>query len=353
MLLRPSIILHVVLGPGVALSYCEVGRRGEAGAAKFASGRLLRSPPVVPVILASMLALSGCGGASIGERFVSLLDYIPGVELAGLPAEPKETRPDYEPNGPVAGGGARETAVAAAAPPETMDTGISEAGEAPSDLLAGQTSQDSFVLGRVRRLEAGLAQVEQDLATLRPSIEHLVSIEADLEELVAQLFRLVAPPPPGASQQAASQRAALPPPVGVPAQTEPMPLIAGDSPPAPPAAPAQMAAAAPAAASTAVAPPPMAASPTSANSAFALHLASYRRIESARTGWTELRAAAPAALSGLQGGTSSFTKPGEGDYIRLKAGPITSRSEAQARCRDIEALGLYCAVLPYAGTAPL
>ncbi|MDA1132936.1 MAG: SPOR domain-containing protein, partial [Proteobacteria bacterium] len=95
-------------------------------------------------------------------------------------------------------------------------------------------------------------------------------------------------------------------------------------------------------------PPPAAATAD----AFSLHLASYRRQQDAVDGWAALRAQAPGALSGMQPGTSRFTRGADGEFIRLKAGPIASRSEADALCAQLRAAGLYCDVQPYAGTVP-
>ena len=86
--------------------------------------------------------------------------------------------------------------------------------------------------------------------------------------------------------------------------------------------------------------------------AFGLHLASYRRLQNAIERWKELRAAALSILSGLQPGTAVFTKGAEDEFIRLKAGPIATRAEANALCSELRAHGLYCDVLPYAGTVP-
>ena len=86
--------------------------------------------------------------------------------------------------------------------------------------------------------------------------------------------------------------------------------------------------------------------------AFSLHLASYRRQQDAVDGWAALRAQAPGVLSGLMPGTSRFTRGADGEFIRLKAGPIPTRSEANALCAQLRAGGLYCEVQPYAGTVP-
>ena len=85
---------------------------------------------------------------------------------------------------------------------------------------------------------------------------------------------------------------------------------------------------------------------------FALHLASYRLRENAIIGWNELVAAVPGQLSDLRPGTGTFNSD-DGQFVRLKAGPLSSEAEAEARCQAIQAAGRYCAVMTYQGTSPL
>ena len=211
---------------------------------------------------------------------------------------------------------------------------------APQDLLAHEAMADNSLTGRIRRVEAAVAQIQHEFDALRPAILRLVAIEADLDELIAQLFRLVAPPPP-------SERAAAP-------------AMSPAMPPAAPPAANRAAAGAPVmllpgagGAPQAVAAPPPPAQPAAATAdAFSLHLASYRRQQDAVDGWAALRAQAPGVLSGLMPGTSRFTRGADGEFIRLKAGPIPTRSEANALCAQLRAGGLYCEVQPYAGTVP-
>jgi hypothetical protein len=230
------------------------------------------------------------------------------------------------------------------------------------------------VSGRVARLEAGVVQLQREFDELKPSIQHLVEVEDDLDELVAQLFTIVAPPAPGAAP-------ANPPAMAPPAPATPAPAAAPAN--APPPSPPPMAGAAPLSllpsqalrpasgapvpatavptpvqpAAVPAAPPAAIAAPpapqaTPAN-AFALHLASFRTREKLTEGWADVAAKVPGALQGLRGGAAQFDKPGDGRYYRLNAGPVASRADAETRCRAIQNAGLYCAVLPYAGTTPL
>lgn len=217
------------------------------------------------------------------------------------------------------------------------------------------------ITGRVSRLEAGVAQLQREFDELKPSIQRLVAIEDDLDELVAQLFTVVAPPPPGASAPTAATAppapaATAPPP---PPQAGAAPLSLLPSQATRPAAPVTPPTAQTAQQTAQAAPPPPApaiapaATPAAAANAFALHLASFRTRDKVAEGWADVAAKVPAALQGLRGGAAPFDKPGDGRYFRLNAGPVASRADAEARCRAIQNAGLYCAVLPYSGTAPL
>ncbi len=215
-----------------------------------------------------------------------------------------------------------------------------------------EAADDNTVAGRMRRVEAGLAQLQQQFDVLKPSIERLVAIEDDLDELVAQLFTVItregAVPAPVAGAARPATTPATPPVAG----GAPLSLLPGQTarPPTPATAPAATAAA------PGATPPPTAAgvtAPVAQTGAFALHLASYRRVETAAEGWAALAREMPQPLSGLRPGTSVFDKEREGRYFRLMAGPVASRGDAEARCRAIQQAGEYCAVMSYAGTTAL
>ena len=181
--------------------------------------------------------------------------------------------------------------------------------------------------------------------TLRPSIERLVAIEADLDELVTQLFRVIASPPTPAANAATTPAVpVLAPATPTAAGAAPIALLPGQV-ARPPTAAAPTPGQAPA--------PTTTAATAAAPGAFALHLASYRRIDTAADGWTELLGKTPRALEGLRPGTTQFDGGANGRFYRLNAGPVATRADAEARCRLVQAAGLYCAVIAYAGTAPL
>ena len=93
-------------------------------------------------------------------------------------------------------------------------------------LLMGEAALDNSLLGRMQRVELALLRLEADFQAIRPSIERLVAVEADLDELVDQLFMLVAQ-----GQGAVAPPAPVAPaaPAGVPVQQQaagaPVPLV--------------------------------------------------------------------------------------------------------------------------------
>jgi hypothetical protein len=327
-----------------------------------------------------MFVLAGCGGSVWNDGFQRAISIIPGIDVAeglpaeapvarwwkalagidvaeGLPAEDEALRPGYQPAGPADIVVAEQSPIAepaeepaaapvmadAAAPAPVMAAMDAPVGEA---LLMGEAALDNSLLGRMQRVELGLLRLEADFQAMRPAIERLVAVEADLDELVDQLFLLVAQGP-GVLAPAAPA-----PPVQQQAAGAPTPLVPvgdGGPPPLTPG-PAPGIAAAPAVAAAApVAPAP----PAAMTGQFALHLASYRLHDNAIIGWNELMAAVPGQLSDLRPGTRIFNKGADGQFVRLKAGPLASEADAEARCRAIQAAGRYCAVMAYEGTTPL
>jgi hypothetical protein len=81
---------------------------------------------------------------------------------------------------------------------------------------------------------------------------------------------------------------------------------------------------------------------------YAVHLASYRSEATARRGW-DLLSPQPA-LAGLDPRVERVDLGAEkGAFLRLKAGPLPNRAEAERRCAALMAEGLYCAVETHSG----
>ncbi len=97
---------------------------------------------------------------------------------------------------------------------------------------------------------------------------------------------------------------------------------------------------------------PEAALPTSSSVLLSVHLASYRSAATAQAGWEQLFAAAPAVLNGLEPRLERVDLgPDKGEFLRLKAGPVGSRAEANAVCDTLRAQGRYCALDAFNGEA--
>lgn len=80
----------------------------------------------------------------------------------------------------------------------------------------------------------------------------------------------------------------------------------------------------------------------------AVHLASYRREETARRGWVELKAGYPV-LADLDARLELAHIPGQGDFLRLKAGPFDSGAAALEVCGALRPSGQYCRATDFTG----
>jgi len=80
----------------------------------------------------------------------------------------------------------------------------------------------------------------------------------------------------------------------------------------------------------------------------AVHLTSYRRLEHAQIGWQQLQVQLPALVD-LQARIETVQLD-EGEFMRLKAGPLDTRHAAQAFCGQAEAVGLWCQPTHFSGT---
>ncbi len=66
----------------------------------------------------------------------------------------------------------------------------------------------------------------------------------------------------------------------------------------------------------------------------AVHLASYRDVQTLAQGWAELQAAEPS-LAGLEARYVAVDLPGRGRFLRLKAGPFDTLTEARRACAPL------------------
>ena len=97
-------------------------------------------------------------------------------------------------------------------------------------------------------------------------------------------------------------------------------------------------------------PPPPADMVDAPSLQHAVHLASYRGVETARRGWDELVFAHGDVLAQLEPRLSEADIPGQGIYLRLKAGPFDNVVEARAVCEQLASnSGQYCVVVDFSG----
>ncbi len=82
---------------------------------------------------------------------------------------------------------------------------------------------------------------------------------------------------------------------------------------------------------------------------FGVHLASYRAVEEARTGWGNLQREFPDELGLLEPRLEPVSIEGRGDFLRLIGGGFSSQEKAAALCANLRGKGVYCAVTGFEG----
>jgi len=81
----------------------------------------------------------------------------------------------------------------------------------------------------------------------------------------------------------------------------------------------------------------------------AIHIASYRDLETALSGWETLSAMFPDVLEGTRPRVEAVDVPEQGHFLRLKAGPFLSAGDASRSCEAFRAANVWCAVTDYTG----
>jgi len=74
----------------------------------------------------------------------------------------------------------------------------------------------------------------------------------------------------------------------------------------------------------------------------AVHLASYRSVKRAESGWLQIKRAQSKLLGSLDHEVDKVTLGSKGTYYRLKAGPLPSTEDARALCRQLKQRRQYC-----------
>jgi len=82
---------------------------------------------------------------------------------------------------------------------------------------------------------------------------------------------------------------------------------------------------------------------------FGVHLASYRRIEEARTGWRQLQRENPDELGLLEPRVEGVDVENKGHFLRLIGGGFSSKGKAEALCMQLKAKDMFCSVASFEG----
>lgn len=83
---------------------------------------------------------------------------------------------------------------------------------------------------------------------------------------------------------------------------------------------------------------------------YGVHLASYRKVEDARTGWRKLQRENPDELGLLEPRIEEVTIEGRGKFMRLIGGGFSSREKARQLCERLKSRGVYCFVTDFGGS---
>lgn len=85
--------------------------------------------------------------------------------------------------------------------------------------------------------------------------------------------------------------------------------------------------------------------------AHAAQIGSFRTPEDARRAWAELRRDNAAALAGLRPRIETVDLGERGSWVRLKAGPVADRAEAERVCAQAGVTDRWCAKARFTGAA--
>ena len=89
-------------------------------------------------------------------------------------------------------------------------------------------------------------------------------------------------------------------------------------------------------------PEPMAAITPPGSETYLVHLASYRDVSEADTGWGELMSQHGDLMNGLHLAINRVDVPDKGTFFRVQAGELADLSAATALCDQLSARGAYC-----------
>jgi len=82
---------------------------------------------------------------------------------------------------------------------------------------------------------------------------------------------------------------------------------------------------------------------------FGVHLASYKTMDKARSGWRELQRKFPDELGLLEPRVEQISIPERGVFLRLIGGGFSSQDKATSLCERLKTKGRYCAIAGFNG----
>ena len=209
---------------------------------------------------------------------------------------------------------------------------------------------------RLARLEGQLVRLAGQVGILRaefqkdrPQIYRLLGVEEDIRQLLYRVSALTGEPLVSNSSVFKAPKTA--PTMGAiePVDEEPQAVESApaEETPESTAEPAQTAAAVP---TEGAGSEPDAAAPSTPDE-FGVHRASYRRKDSAQSGWNQLRKAHPDVLDDLEFRLEEVELADRGLFYRLKAGPLAGVEEARRICDILTTRQVFCVVTLFNGAS--
>ena len=262
-----------------------------------------------------VVVLSGCGIVSGTYSAVTgtVWDAVSKVFRSGDSAETPEKQGSMQ-DGLVKDEGPKPQYTDAPTAPKTSATVAGAGGAKPAGMSAAPAETMAV---RLESLEADVDSLRTEFEALRPGIGRLISIEADIRDLLVQLALMKRQQTPTDTATTTGNGARTAAQGGARTQQRKATVSSAAKPPA---------------------------------EQISVHPASYRKMDNARRGWEKLSAAHRDVLDGLEYRISVIDLgSGRGTYYRLKAGPFDDIKAARQVCKAMKARKTFCVITDFSG----
>lgn len=278
-----------------------------------------------------ILGLSGCG--MIRDSYSAVRDALKGSAPSETSTQAQMAKPAKTASEPQLANLSEEEFAAIERLTESL---------ASQEELAEVDDRLARLEGQLVRLAGQVGILRAEFQKDRPQIYRLLGVEEDIRQLLYRVSALTGEPlvsnsfvfkaPETVPTMGAIEPLDEEPQAAEPAPAEETPESTAEPPPTAAAAPTEGAAS-----------EPDAAAPSGPEQ-LGVHLASYRRKDSAEGGWKQLRKAHPDVLDGLEFRLEEVELAERGLFYRLKAGPLAAVEEARRICNILTTRQVFCVV---------